>query len=212
MKRLLSTIGLSALLMLLNITPALAATGDFTIYPSYFHGESKSWLLLDLEQGETITESITLENLTEKPQTLELKVVEATGKNGSFSLIENQEFKHLGNWTTLSQTNVQLDPYEKQKIPVEIIIPKNAEKMNYKASILASKTETNAQNINVTTRIGVRMYMDIHEPHALGTNIFNSSAYTGTVFFILSLMGVIGACMYNIIHYTEQRKYAKTQA
>lgn len=210
MKKLLHTIGLSTLLVLLNLTPAHAATGDFTIYPSYMHGDNKSWLLLDLEQGETITDYVTVENLTGESQTLELNVVEATEENGSFLLTEEKEAEHLENWTALPQTIVELAPFEKQKIPVEITIPEKAQKTDYKASILASKTETNAQNIDITTRIGIRMYVDVHEPQALGANIFSSPTYTSAVFFILSLMGVIGACIYNIIHYSEQRKYAKS--
>lgn len=209
MKKLFNTIGLSILLVLLNLTPVHAATGDFTIYPSYMHGNNKSWLLLDLGQGETKTDYVTVENLTDTKQSLALNVVEATEKDGSFILTEGREAEHLGEWASLEQTTIELGPREKQQIPVEIAIPQNAKTANYKATILASKNERNAQNINITTRIGVRMYVDIHKPTTLGTNIFSSAAYINSMFFFLSVMGFIGACIYNIIHYSEQRRYAK---
>lgn len=212
MKKLFTTIGLSMMLAMVSLTPAQAATGDFTIYPSYMHGNSKSWILLDLEQGATITDYVTVENLTNEPQSLKLHVVEAEVQNGSFLLNEENEYQHLGNWTRLEEQMVKLQPNEKKKMPVHLSIPQNIDTQEYTATILASKTETNKQNINITTRIGVRMYVDVHEAQALGTNIFSSTAYTSTLFFIFSLMGVIGAALYNLIHYVENRKYAKTQA
>lgn len=212
MKHLVHTIGLSALLVLLNVAPAHAVTGDFTIYPSYMHGDNKSWILLDLKQGEAVTDYVTVENLTDKPQTIKLEIQEAATENGTFLLKENKEPRDLGKWTQLQQNSLELQPHEKTKIPVKIVIPGHADMTTYQASILASQSEKNGQNIVVTTRIGVRMYVDVHRPGALQTNIFNSPFSSSTAFFLLSLMGVIGALLYNIIHYTEQRKYAKKQA
>lgn len=212
MKKLIVTTSFLAIALLMNVAPAYAVTGDFTIYPSYMHRGSKSWILLDLKQGEAVTDYVTVENLTNEPQTLTLEVREATEETGSYLLVESNEYASIGNWIRLTEQSVALKPYEKKRVPVEIKVPQNADIKNYKASVLGSKTETNSQNINITTRIGVRMYVDVHEATPSQANIFASPLYASTAFFVFSLLALLAAVFYNVIHYLENKKYAKNQA
>lgn len=212
MKKTALTLSIMALVAWLNVMPARAATGDFTIYPTYKHGNNSSWLILNMEEGEHFTDSVTIENLTNQEQNLKLEIHDATEENGTFVLQEDKNQKKLGGWMSIETDNITLKPHEKRKIPVAFNIPKNVPNQEYTASILASKTEKNAQNILITTRIGVRVYTNITAPQSLQANIFNSSQYNETAFFLFSFMGVLGAIFYNIIHYQESKKYAKKQA
>lgn len=200
MNKILVTIGSALLLIMTNIMPAFAQTGQFTIYPSYMHGDNKSWIIRDIEQGKEVKEYVTIENLTNEPQEIAIDLREATEKNGTFLPVENREYRDLGLWTNLSQTDITLAPYEKQKVPLKISIPENANTDEYKATILASITEKNAQGISITTRIGVRMYINVKRAVPMQANVFNTKQYADSIFFLLSLIGMLGAIMYSLIH------------
>jgi len=212
MKKTLITIMSTLFLILTNIMPAIAQTGEFTIYPSFMHGDNKSWIIQNIEQSNNKTEYVTIENLTNKEETISLDLREATEENGSFLPMENHEYKNLGLWINLPETVITLSPYEKRKTPLTISIPKNADPNEYKATILASKTTKDDQNINITTRIGVRIYINVKPTSAIQTNIFNTTKYVDSVFFFLSLVGLFGAIMYNLIHYLENKQYANKKA
>ena len=212
MKKLLTTIGTSVLLTSLMALPVHAATGDLTIYPTYKHGDNSSWIILDAEQGQTVKDSVTIENLTNQPLSLNLEIFDAKDQSGTFLINEKPAEQELSTWMNIPANTVELQPHEKKTIPVEFMIPKNAQIHEYKASILASKSEKNAQNILITTRIGVRVYANVVEPTFAQTNIFATPMYSQTAFFALSLFGLLAAVGYNLIHYIESKKYAKKQA
>jgi len=214
MKKIVTTIGLVTLLALMGSTAAYAETGDFTVYPTYMHGDNKNWILLDAHQGTTHNDFITVENLTDEPQTIQLQVKEAKEENGTYLPIEDKEYEAVGLWTELSEKTLTLMPFEKRTVETTIKIPENAEKKEHMATILASKSETNAENIKITTRIGVRMYVSVDDNPLLQANIFNTPLYKNTFFFILSFIGVLATIFYNFIHYLEnnKNKYEKKHA
>jgi uncharacterized membrane protein len=204
MKKLLSTIWLLLIITVIILTAGIpltyAQTGDFTIYPSYIHKNNKNWIILDLEQGSKKTDYVTIENLTDKKQSIKIEFKEAKEEEGSYLPIDNEPYKNLGLWIEISENIVTLNPNEKRKIPIEITIPNKANIDEYKGTILASKTEKNEQNLNITTRIGVRTYININKTNLLQTNIFTSSSYKSVFFFILSFIGVVGSILYSIIN------------
>ena len=198
----------------MQIAPlAHAQTGDFTIYPTYMHGENSGWIIRELNQGEKTTEHITVENLTNQEITLEIQFREATEEDdGTFFTIEKEPYQNLGLWTDPKHTTVTLSPYEKRDLPIEISIPKTAERKQYTGSILASKTEKNSQAINITTRIGVRTYITVNSFNPYQANVLNSPIYISTYFFILSLFGIIGSLLYTLIQHIEHKKHEKKHA
>ena len=212
MKKLLTTIGTSILLAGFTALPAHATTGDFTIYPTYKHGDNSSWILLNIQQGQTVKEFVTVENITNEPLTLNLEIFDAQDQNGTFLINEKPEEQTLSTWLNIDANTIELQPLEKKTVPIEFTIPNNAQTQEYKASILASKSEKNAQNILITTRIGVRVYANVVEPTMAQTNIFATPAFGQSAFFALSLFGFLAAIFYNLIHYIESKKYAKKQA
>ncbi|HLG25951.1 MAG TPA: hypothetical protein VI588_04185 [Candidatus Gracilibacteria bacterium] len=200
-----------AALVAMSAGLAHGATGDFTIYPTYMHGENKTWIVSDVEAGETRTEYVTVENVSGLEQTIDLIVLEAESKEKSFTVKENEPFTRLGLWTKLPQNSVHLLPHEKIRVPVEIAIPENTDLQEYTATILAAKSEKNPQNITIVTRIGVRMYINVVEPGTLNANIFGAPG-TSAFFLIFSFVALIAAIFYNVIHYLEQKKYENQQA
>lgn len=214
MKKILLTFTATFLLALTAAGNALAQTNktnppgtpsaEFTAYPTYLHGDNKSWIIRQAEPGKSITDSVTVQNLTNKAITITLNVEEATEVNGTFTLKETAA-TDLGLWTKLGTQSVELGPNEKKRIPVNIQIPSNAvEKSTYLGSVLAVKESVNDQNIKIVTRIGVRIYLDIVPPGTLETNIFNATPQN-IFFFVFSLIGLLAAIFYNVIHYLEKK-------
>lgn len=188
-----------------------AATGEFTVYPTYVHGTNHDWIIRTVAQGDSVEESFTIENLTAASLTLNLGIAEAIEENGAFTTTENQPSQHLALWSsinTIDTTSLTLEPHEKKNIPLTLKIPANAAEGEYKAAILAAKSTTNNANVQIVTRIGVRMYIQVVKAAPLSANIFTSEKYSSTLFFGLSLAALFGSVLYNIIYYREQKKHA----
>lgn len=186
--------------------------GKFTVHPSYTHQGNKSWIIQDIANGSSVKDSLTLENLSDQEQKISLIVREATNEKGKFTPVESEKYTGLGLWTKLSENQVTLAPREKKKIPFEISVPENSFEKEYNGVIYALKEDSNDQNIKIVTRIGVRIYIHVVAPSTLQTNIFNSSLYKSSFFFILSLIGLTASIGYNLIHIIENKKYAKKNA
>jgi len=215
MKKLIKTIQIATIttvLAMAGINVTYATTGDFTVYPLYTHNNNKSWIIQNIQQGKSYKDSIIVENLTDKETKIDLTLKEAKEENGKFLLTETEQYKNIGNWTHLQESTITLTPHEKRKIDLEVNIPKNANIKTYTATVLASKSELNKQNIKITTRIGVRMYLTVKPITTTQTNIFNTTIYKNTFFFTLSLIGLIAAILYNIIQHIEYNKHEKQNA
>ena len=193
-----------------NLT-AYAAAGGFTAYPSRTHDGNKSWIITRAEPGKTAEESITLENLSDEIRQISLEVKEARTENGKFTPISGQ-FENIGNWISVPQDSYILEPHRKMIIPVSIAVPADTPDDSYNAAIFAVQKEKNDNGLNIVTRIGVRVYLNVSNDGAGFINIFNSPAYKGSFFFVLSLMGASASLVYFLINFIETRKYGKRQA
>jgi len=193
-----------------NLT-AYAATGGFTVYPSRTHDGNKSWIITRAEPGKTAEESITLENLSDDIRQISIEVKEAKNENGKFTPVDGP-LENIGNWISVPQTSYLLEPRQKVTIPVSITVPAGIPNDNYNAAIFAVQKEKNANGLNIVTQIGVRVYLDVSGNGAGFISVFNSPAYKGSFFFILSLMGVSASLIYFLINFNETKKYGKRQA
>lgn len=210
MKKLTLKICLTLCLLLIAVQPAAANTkGDFTIYPTYVHESNSNWIILDATKDSFTSDYVTIENLSDQNQTIQIQVREAEQKGDSFLSIEDQPLKNIGNWINIDDNFHTLAPHEKKNIPLEINIPKDADLGEYTASILASKADINSQNIKIVTRIGVRVYLNVVEENMLQTNIFSSTTFPESYFFFLSFFGLLATIFYNIIHFRDYFKNAK---
>jgi uncharacterized membrane protein len=200
----------SGVIFLIMASMAEAKSGGiFTIYPTYKHQNQNSWLILEKNPGQTIQDSVTIENLTDETINLDLFVKEAT-KNEDFIIIENEEFQNLGSWITLEKAAYELSPHQKKQIPVSINIPKDAKPQEYTGAIFASYSKINEQEIKITSRIGVRVYLtvtqDPFQNSDLDANIFNTNPAAAMIFMVLSLVGFSGSIFLNLITVNESNK------
>lgn len=245
----LATLALSmfALSMFAFNTIALSATadapsGNFTIYPTYKHGDNSGWIILDVMPGQTVKDSVTLENLSNQTREIRIEYSEAEEQGEKFIPLDTDEYKNIGLWTDIKKTTYTLAPREKLLVPVEFRIPRNADLNNYTGAVYAVEEFTNVQNIKVAVRIGVRTYINVtaaplatqaqaaqaqapiaqaqvpavqqSAPHesAAQANVFASTHYVNSVYFALSLFGLIAIIFYNLIFILEKRKHAKKNA
>lgn len=212
MKRMKKLIALTLTATAMAATAAVplvsAETGDFTIYPAKHAGENPDWIVRTVEKGSTTEEKVIVENLTDKPLSLNLLVRNANTQDNKFLPDDENISQNLPAWTSVDSETVTLAPSEKKEIPVTFTVPQNTENGQYAGAILAAKSDKNPQNINIVTRIGVRVYLDVTDPKPLMASIFTSPQYSATLFFILSLMALLGSLLYNVIHYRDQKAYA----
>lgn len=193
-----------------NLT-AYASAGGFTVYPSRTHDGNKSWIITRAEPGNVVEESITLENLSDESRQISIEVKEAKTENGKFSPIDGS-FKNIGAWIAVPQNSYLLEPHQKVTIPVSIAVPARTPQDSYNAAIFAVQKEKNSDGLNIVTQIGVRIYLDVSNDGAGLISVFNSPAYKGSFFFILSLMGASASLIYFLINFIEIKKYGKRQA
>ena len=228
----LATLALSmfALSMFAFNTIALSATadapsGNFTIYPTYKHGDNSGWIILDVMPGQTVKDSVTLENLSNQTREIRIEYSEAEEQGEKFIPLDTDEYKNIGLWTDIKKTTYTLAPREKLLVPVEFRIPRNADLNNYTGAVYAVEEFTNVQNIKVAVRIGVRTYINVTaaplatqaqaaqaQAPIAQANVFASTHYVNSVYFALSLFGLIAIIFYNLIFILEKRKHAKKNA
>jgi hypothetical protein len=211
MKKTILTICVSLSLVLTG-TAIVHAQGNFTIYPTYEHNGNKGWIISSIATGNTASDSVTLQNLTDQPQSITLAIKEATIQNDKFTAIESTNFKDLGNWLQLPQTEFTLAPHEQIKVPVMISIPENTNQKEYTGAIYAIQQKTNSQNVKIITRVGVRLYITVTAPNPFAANILAAPSFKNAFYFFFSLVGLLAATLYNLIHILENKKHAKKHA
>ena len=98
-------IGIIVFTALSGAATAYASAGSFTVYPSHTHNGNRNWIIRSSAPGNTVEESLTLENLSYETQKLTIEVKEAREVNGNFTPITAQSYKKIGNWIRLPRTS-----------------------------------------------------------------------------------------------------------
>lgn len=157
---------ITALFLLLTVaSPALAInTQKISAYPTHSSDtdpRTKSWFIYSLPAGETKSDSVTIVNNSSSPLTLKVYPADSiTASDGSFALAnENAQKKDVGSWITMATSQVTLGPGEQKQIPFTITIPANIAKGDHAGGIIFQETAAQkVNNINIVTRVGVRIY------------------------------------------------------
>jgi uncharacterized membrane protein len=182
------------ILALSLITAPLAfaqADNSFTTYPANRVNENK-WIVRDVNAGHQYEENITVENLSERPIELRLEIIESAGDRNNIRLLENQYSNSLSKWIKPEQSIIHLNPREKKDIILKLDIPTNQNLGEYQAVALVSHSQKNSDNLNISTRIGTRIYLNVTDQKILQTNSFNPSINPGHwTLIILSIGGII---------------------
>jgi len=214
MKKLITTIQtltLATLCTLMLVPAATASSGNFTIYPTYMHGNNDSWIILDAESGKKTTDAITLENLTNQKQTIYLEAKDATPTKDSFVINDQPASQVSSQWISFPQSEYTLEPKQKVQVPIEISVPQNIERKEYTNAILASQNNP-GENVNIVTRIGIRTYINVIPPSTLQASTLNSLFSISDIYWFLSVFALAAAAFYTVINYLDHKKYAKNHA
>lgn len=177
--------------LLLCAPLAQASSAVFTTYPSHTLNNNK-WIIRDVNPGQSYQEEITAENLQNYPITLTLQVIESSGSKENIRLLENQPNQNIGNWIQPEINSIDLAAHQKQNIKINIIIPNKTELGEYQAVILTTNTDKNKGNLNIATRIGNRIYLNVTNNPILQTNIFSTNISVIQITFItLSVIAIL---------------------
>lgn len=225
MKKILLTTGLIISLLIITAATASAsenekAVGNFTIHPTYMHGENTSWIILDAYQNSTLRDYVTLENLTAETQTISLNATDAEESGNSYLIKDSKNPEGFISWIKFEKTEYTLAPGQKIRVPFEINIPASAEINEYSGAILASQAHQGDSSLTIVTRIGVRFYLNVVAPGAHLSNTisqtatvsapFGAGSFAGNLYFILTSLALAAVVIYTINGQLNKRKYAKT--
>lgn len=190
MKKLLPYILLFLLTSAKISSAAENTNGVFTIHPSRPLTTS-NWIVRDVNPGKNYHETLTLENLSPETISLELTFKETSGTRDNIEIRENDDFANIGQWTSISPNQVTLSPHEKKNVDLLINIPPNVSSSEYQGAILAIHQQKKGE-MNISTRIGTRIYLNVTNSEILSTNTAQPTNYsTSLLLCIISLAGLI---------------------
>ncbi|MBD3270700.1 DUF916 domain-containing protein, partial [Candidatus Peregrinibacteria bacterium] len=133
--------------------------------------ENRSWYQFEEPAGGIATDTIVLNNTSDKEVEVKLYAADATNNDaGSFIIKSAQEEQYgIGKWTKIEQNQINLEPNESKEIDFLISIPDEIAPGQYFGGII--KEELNGectknpadckQQIHVKTRTGNRIYLTI---------------------------------------------------
>ncbi len=217
MKKLITTICItSSLTLLIGANNALAqdSNGTFTVYPSYMHEGNSKWIILNALPGDHLKDYITIENLTAQKQTISLQANTADQTDKGYIINENISNNDFASWIKFEKKEYTLEPYQKIKAPLEISIPDSAEITEYSGAILGTQTVKNDNGLNIVTRIGTRIYLNINHPTAdISANSASTNIFTPkSIYFFLSFFALIAGTFYITINHLDQKKHENKNA
>jgi hypothetical protein len=156
--------------MSLGLFPAIsqaAENEEMSIYPYEWDGNNeltKYWYIYNLDVDSTHEDKVVVENTGDTPISVKIYPVDAlTTSDGAFALEnEDEEKNDIGAWVTLSKNELELAAGQKEEVTFSVKIPADATVGEHIGGIiLENKKIMEGQQINVKTRVGVRIYETI---------------------------------------------------
>jgi len=123
-------------------------------------------LTVPLSPGKTLTQEVTVENLTAKPMPLKatLNDFTSTGEEGGY-MFEETKTSPLLAWTKLNETNFILTPKEKKKIMVTIKTPQRIPLGGYYGMLFLQPITTNdPTTTQIQSKVGILLLANIGVP------------------------------------------------
>jgi hypothetical protein len=138
--------------------------GGLSILPADPDSEtvySHSWFVYNLVPGEERKDSLLLKN--DSNERLKVKIYPVDGvttADGTFALkMREEDNTDLGSWVFLPQKEVVLQPKENKKVAFVIRVPEDASVGDHLGGIVLEREPVSTEgNINIVTRVGVRIY------------------------------------------------------
>ncbi len=144
-----------------------AEDGEMAIYPANWDGKNeytKYWYIYNLDKGEEYNDQVVIENTGDNSLQAKIYPVDAlTTSDGAFALENEDEPRdEIGQWVHLSENEVDLQPGEKKTIDFTFKVPADASVGEHIGGIIVeNKQMKSGKQINLKTRVGVRIYETI---------------------------------------------------
>lgn len=172
----------SLVALFLFALPVLAVeTNTISAYPTHpsdTDPRSKSWFIYSIPAGDSKNDSVTVVNNGTEPVTLKVYPADSTKtKEGGFALTNIDAVNtDIGSYIKLETSEITLAPKEVKKINFVITMPENATKGEHSGGIVFENTtprkvKTNKMNVNVISRVGVRIYETVPGDEQLSMNV-----------------------------------------
>jgi len=166
------TIILVGVLLVLGSFCSAISYGGLGIYPNESEWDeknalTKSWFIYTLEPGEVKEAKVNVVNQSEVPVEVKIYPVGAvTTKDGAFApKPEDAERINVGAWTTISVSELSLEPNETKAVDFTIQVPENAEVGDHMGAIIVQPKEVpeaeEGTAMRVVTRVGARIYLTV---------------------------------------------------
>jgi len=146
--------------------------GGLGIYPNQSEWDeknalTKSWFIYTLEPGQVKQAKVDVVNQSGQPVEVKIYPVDAvTTKDGAFApQPEDRERIDVGAWTTISVSELSLEPKETKAVDFTIKVPENAEVGDHMGAIIVQPKEVpeaeEGTTMRVVTRVGARIYLTV---------------------------------------------------
>jgi hypothetical protein len=158
--------GISIILALLGLTTMVyaAENGEMSIHPYEWDGQNeltKFWYMYNINKGENYQDKVVVENTGDITMSVKIYPVDGlTTTDGAFALEnEDEEKNDIGAWVTLSKNEVTLEPNQQEIIDFTFTVPAEASPGEHIGGIIMEdKQLLEGNQLNVKTRVGVRIY------------------------------------------------------
>lgn len=169
-------------IFLTGFLPATALAIDFggisaqPANPVAGDDRTASWFVYALAPGETKSDSLVVSNHTNESKTIDIYPADSAPTTGNgFALKQAAEtMSVVGGWVHLEKNSIVLDPNESAVIPFNITVPANQTNGLWSGGIaVAERTalKNAVSGINLSTRLGVRMYITVVPKTAVSSNV-----------------------------------------
>lgn len=203
-------VGLLLSFMLPAVTFANGSLNFILKNPDPYTG-NKSWFIYERKPGDFIEDTAIIKNTSGTDMRAKIYAVDATSnESGKFILkLEKEKRENLGVWTSVSQNEIIVPPFQMVEVPFKIQIPKTVTPGQYfgglvmeessiesaqtdnKRNILTPKVnnEICCNNIQIKTRIGLRIYLTIpgEVHHKIDWQEFNKKQIGNDTYFTFTI-------------------------
>lgn len=166
-------------------------------------------ILMEIKPGESQTDYILINNLSDVEQKLEVSAHDETKTEEGHQTLKTLQDENvfIGKWTSVDKTEVQIPPGEKERVNITVTIPPDTPLGTYEGGIAVLKrnavktveeiSEGVSREIIISRRIGTFVKVKVTDdpmpiPKLIETNIFNQAmTYAPGIAIFLASMGYL---------------------
>lgn len=196
---------LAALSVVVAAPPASAAqNGLYSIQPATISGQNpREWFNYLLNPGATVTDAVTVTNLTTQSIAFNLYTADAlNAQGGGFAINTDSAPKRtVGSWITLSDSLFTLPPHSLANVPFTLRVPKDITPGDYAGGIVLATVNPAIEKrgnltFDVFNDVGARVYVRIAGPLHPGLAVSKLSVKTH------GFAGLVGGPVSSTVTYT----------